>query len=355
MEEVVPRLGPSYWLALLLALLSAHSVLAIPADSSKAEADEESARKPTLLTLLHPETPKSPAMSVDFPDPAIVQDKDGSWYAFGTSGNSKNIQVATAPAATGPWTYLSQTEPLPNPGNWTTGRNTWAPDVRVLGNGSYVMYYSGELAADRARHCIGAATSQGSIRGPFRPMASPLACHVDVGGAIDPSGFLDEATGRRYVVYKVDGNSIGHGGDCNNGVAPLVVTPIMLQEVCAADGVTPVGQAVQILDRADVDGPLVEAPALARTRDGSYVLLFSSHCFSSPRYNVNYAVARAVAGPYSRSPAPLVQTGDFNLTAPGGATADAGAGAVAFHANCPAGRCMFVGSFGVKGTEVIVG
>ncbi|KAL8348820.1 hypothetical protein RB601_002239 [Gaeumannomyces tritici] len=218
------------------------------------------------------------------------------------------------------------------------------------------MYYSGELAADPARHCIGAATSQGSIRGPFRPMASLLACHVEVGGAIDPSGFVDGATGRRYVVYKVDGNSIGHGGDCNNGVAPLAPTPIMLQEVCAADGVTPVGPAVQILDRADVDGPLVEAPALARTRDGgSYVLLFSSHCFSSPRYNVNYAVARAVAGPYGRSPAPLVQTGDFNLTAPGGATADVGAGVVAFHANCPAGRCMFVGSFGVKGTEVIIG
>ncbi|KAL8409998.1 hypothetical protein RB594_008187 [Gaeumannomyces avenae] len=341
MEKATLRLRPSYWLALLLVLLSAHSILAIPADGSQAEAGEEAARKPTLLTLLHPETPKSPAMDVDFPDSAIVQDKDGSWYAFGTSGNGKNIQVATAPAATGPWTHLSQTEPLPHPGSWTTGRNTWAPDVRVLGNGSYVMYYSGELAADPARHCIGAATSQGSIRGPFRPMASPLACHVEVGGAIDPSGFLDEATGRRYVVYKVDGNSIGHGGDCNNGVAPLAPTPIMLQEVCSA---------VQILDRADVDGPLVEAPALARTRDGgSYVLLFSSHCFSSPRYNINYAVARAVAGPYGRSPAPLVQTGDFNLTA------DAGAGAVAFHANCPAGRCMFVGSFGVKDTEVIIG
>lgn len=31
------------------------------------------------------------------------------------------------------------------------------------------------------------------------------------GGAIDPAGFV-ESDGSHYVVYKIDGNSIGHGG-----------------------------------------------------------------------------------------------------------------------------------------------
>lgn len=308
-----------------------------------------------LLQLVNPQVPKQPAINTDFPDPAIFQDKDKKWYAFATSGNNKHIQVATAIDPMGSWTMIDK-EPLPRAGNWTTGgKNTWAPDVRIVGNGTYVMYYSGELAKDPRFHCLGAATSS-SILGPYNPIDEPLACHLDSGGVIDPSGFLDTATGKRYVVYKIDGNSIGHGGECNNAVKPLVSTPIMLQEV-GPDGVTKIGGPVKILDREDRDGPLVEAPNLVRAKDGSYAILFSSHCFSTTLYNVNYAVATDVKGPYKRPASPLVQTGDFNLTSPGGATADADAGVVAFHARCPQGRqgrCMFVGEFGFIGKDVII-
>jgi beta-xylosidase len=103
------------------------------------------------------------------------------------------------------------------------------------------------------------------------------------GGAIDPSGFQD-ADGTRYVVYKIDGNNIGHGGSCNNGVAPIVPTPIMLQQV-ESDGITLVGGAQEILTNGEYDGPLVEAPSLSRISDPSsaggqlYILFFSSNCF----------------------------------------------------------------------------
>ena len=142
-----------------------------------------------------------PSMDRDFPDPSILQDFDGKWYAFATSGNGKVLQSASAPEATGPWTWLD-TEVLPNAGGWTTNTNTWAPDVQKISQGHYVMFYSGQLANNTAHHCVGTATAS-KILGPYTPSPEPLHCHLEAGGAIDPAGYYDEASDTRWLVYKV--------------------------------------------------------------------------------------------------------------------------------------------------------
>ncbi|KAK4455757.1 family 43 glycosyl hydrolase [Podospora aff. communis PSN243] len=296
----------------------------------------------------------------DFPDPSIIQDADGMWYAFATASGLQNIQAAWASTPSGPWTHLSQ-DILPNTGAWTSNYSSWAPDVRMVAPGKYVMYYSGQLGNETAYHCIGTAVAT-SVLGPYDPAPTPFACPLQQGGAIDPAGYYDVSTGRRYVLYKVDGNAVGSGGYCNNGVAPFAPTPIMLQEVSVDDGVTKIGDAVEVFDRnQDADGPLVEAPDLFRVEAANgtptYVLLYSNHCFDSPGYTVSYATAAAVNGPYTRSPAgALIQTGDWNLTAPGGATVvDGEGGYMVFHANCGRGRCMFGASFSMESTAVDVG
>ena len=216
--------------------------------------------------------------------------------------------------------------------------------------------------------------------GPYTPLATPFAC-PDVttqGGAIDPDGFLDDSTGQRYVVYKVDGNSIGHGGSCNNMVEPIVPTPLMLQEV-AADGITPINAPVQILDRDDLDGPLIEAPALHRSDEGIYFLFFSSNCFTTPKYDVAYATASNIYGPYTKSSRPLLVTSDADLTGPGGLDIVKGGDLVLFHGhmtinndpilkqqveklteqgnttvNLPLVRGMWSGTATFQGTEVLL-
>lgn len=298
---------------------------------------------------------EDPVFSQDFPDPSILLDEDGTWYAFGTTGNGKQIQVAVGGTLYQQWSLLDDIDALPQPGTWTTGRNTWAPDVHKTSNGTYVMYYSGEVAASPAHHCIGTAVSD-TITGPYIPDDEPFACDLDIGGAIDASGFEDD-DGTQYVLYKVDGNSVGHGGSCGNTVDPIAPTPIMLQEVLA-DGVTKVGDPVAILDRTADDGPLVEAPSLLRTANGLYILFFSSGCYLEPTYNVNYATATSVKGPFQRAPRPMIRTGEYSLQAPGGASAvhvDGRVG-VAFHANCPTGpgRCMHTTPTIVDGREVKV-
>lgn len=205
--------------------------------------------------------------NTNFPDPSVIN-FGGLWYAFGT-GTSVNIPYATSPDFN-TWTLQTtngvQNNALPTLPAWavsTDPTTVWAPDVNQLvcihslnmehrtenllqADGSFVMYFSAATVANTSQHCIGAAKST-TITGPYSPTSdTPLFCPSAQGGAIDASGFLD-SSGQRYVVYKVDGNSIGSGGDCGNDVAPFVPTPIILQPV-NADGITLSGNAYQIMN-----------------------------------------------------------------------------------------------------------
>ena len=67
------------------------------------------------------------AIDADFPDPSFIQADDGSFYAFGTSGNGKRVQVAHS-ADFKTWTLLDK-EALPTLSPWETERDHWAPHV----------------------------------------------------------------------------------------------------------------------------------------------------------------------------------------------------------------------------------
>lgn len=151
-------------------------------------------------------------------------------------------------------------------------------------------------------------------------MDGPLFCELSVGGAIDPNGAVDPETGKYYVVYKVDGNSIGNGGACGNTVPPIVSTPIILQEVSPIDGVSAYGPGIEILTNEAEDGPMIEAPALTYdSSSGQYVLFYNSGCFVDYSYKINYATASSITGPYTRQ-GTLLATGSTSadVQLPGG-------------------------------------
>lgn len=106
------------------------------------------------------------------------------------------------------------------------------------------------------------------------------------------------------MLYKIDGNARGHGGSCGNTVSPLASTPIMIQRV-AADWLTPIGPATQILDRGVWDGPLIEAPAMVKV-DGAYILFFSSNCYVSDLYDTSYATSRSPVAGFTKAAVPLL-------------------------------------------------
>ena len=129
----------------------------------------------------------------------------------------------------------------------------------------------------------------------------------------------------------------------------------MLQRM-QTDGTTPVGQAITILDRTKDDGPLVEAPSLVRSDEGIYFLFFSSGCTRTPSYDLKYAWAHNVTGPYTRARSPLLKTGTWDLLAPGSVgirKTDDGEIKMAFHARVTLAsgrvRAMFTSRLLLKG------
>ncbi|KAF7514345.1 hypothetical protein GJ744_000115 [Endocarpon pusillum] len=286
-----------------------------------------------------------PVTKSNFPDPGVIP-VDGNYYAFSTSSMGLHVPWASKAGAQ-TWT-INSADALPSPGAWAEARDIWAPDVIQLTDGSFVMYYSAPPKGDPVLHCVGVATSK-SVKGPYKAVDKPFACPVKQGGAIDASGYQDRVTGLRYVVYKVDGNAKGKGGDCGNSIEPIVSTPVLLQQV-GLDGVTLIGDPMPILDRDDRDGPLVEAPSIYQSAEGIYFLFFSSGCYTSPSYEIKYATATDIAGPYTKASKPLLKSGDGpNLNGAGGASVSADGKVMIFHANLsPRGRPLYRGVFTAK-------
>lgn len=295
-----------------------------------------------------------PVIDTDFPDPSVIRVGD-TWYAFGTQSlyDYKNIRVQFASSKDfTTWTLHKNHDALDKLGAWVDTSNplVWAPDVFQLDDGSFVMYYSAttNTAGNGAFHCVGAARSS-SIEGPYNSVSDePLICPTDKGGAIDASAFRD-IDGKRYITYKVDGNAIGHGGDCNNGVDPQVPTPLYIQQVNTDDGFSLIGDPHFLLDRDSRDGPLVEAPAIVRQSNGNYVLFFSSQCFTSEYYSTSYAVSdNGLFGNYTKAQFPLLVIGTpANVWGPGGADVDWDTQHMAFHGYASKGavggrRSMYV-------------
>ncbi|KAK4617623.1 hypothetical protein CLAFUW4_12137 [Fulvia fulva] len=300
---------------------------------------------------------------INFPDPSVIRVTSG-WHLFSTNAwstpsngsvpapqvqpaGSKLIHVQRA--FTSDWktfTYLPGVDALPSLPSWAIAVNprVWAPDVVRLDDGTFVMYYSVAMKNFPRKHCLSYATAK-TITEPFVDNSTaPFICPdpMTQGGAIDVAGYTDETrTGSRYIVYKVDGNAIGHGGNCGNTVAPIVPTPIMLQQV-GPDGVTLIGSPVQILTNIPSDGPYVEAPALTYM-NGRYVLFFSSKCYTTPGYDVQYAIADRITGPYVRS-GTLFATGVQGMVAPGSMDVAINGERAIWHGNFGGGRAAYVAS-----------
>ena len=246
---------------------------------------------------------------------------------------------------------------LPTLPPWADQKNpaVWAPDVVRLAGGGFVLYFSATSSQNANRHCIGAATAQ-TVTGPYTPMDAPLACPLSVGGAIDPAGFID-SDGKAYVVYKIDGNSLGGSGPCGNGEGEFS-TPIKLQEVSATDGYTLIGSPTELVDRSPSDGPLIEAPSLFRSVEGTYVLFFSSNCYRTNFYDTSYATSQSVKGPYTKSQKPLITTGMTALYGPGGTDVSADGSTIVFHADATSNdatvRQIYSSGIEVDGTTVFL-
>lgn len=123
---------------------------------------------------------------------------------------------------------------------------------------------------------------------------------------------------------------------------PIVPTPIMTQEVNKLEGHSKIGSPQITLTNIPSDGPYVEAPALTYL-NGKYTIIFSTNCYMDDKYDVQYATASNILGPYTRKGQILRTNGSFGLTASAGLDVAVNGDHVIWHAKYNPARPAYVG------------
>jgi len=253
----------------------------------------------------------NPVYDADFPDPAVVRASDGSFYAYATQTGTMRIQVASSRDLV-TWVLLGEAL-RPKPAWASQSQNFWAPDVNAR-EGRFVMYYSAQVdvaqrSAPNHDFCIGMATAA-TGGGPFVDIGRPVLCGPG-GFTIDPMGFDDPATGKRWLFW-------GSGGS-------LVVQELAADRESFVTGSSP--ETVLLArggnDPGAYDTGLIEGSWLTFAAP-YYYLFFSGNncCGSGAHYAVMVARSLAATGPFevlssnSGAAVPILQASDTWL-APG--------------------------------------
>lgn len=256
-----------------------------------------------------------PVFPFDFADPFVLR-VGATYYAYSTNAGAGNIQVIRS-VDLRHWELLGNA--LPSLPAWAGTNATWAPAV-LARNGYYVLYYAApDLAA--GQRCIASAVAL-APQGPYVDASPvPLVCRPDLGGAIDPSPVVD-AHGSVWLLWRGE----DHGGQAG-AIWSAPLTP---------DGRALSGEPSALIaaDQRWEHG-VVEAPTMAASPDGGFVLLYSGADWNSPSYAIGYARCASPAGPCTKPDrGPLLATHDA-VAGPGGPeffTDTAGNVWIAYHA-----------------------
>ena len=244
--------------------------------------------------------PISRSFADTFADPAIIEAKDGWWYAYSTADplreedEEAGIMHIARTRNFVDWEYLGTVFDDTNRPSWATATaGLWAPDVRYV-NGRYVIYFTvtdttlNPPCVDPAPRCddsaIGVATSPSPV-GPWTPSAAPVVGprlgpgsppgSTDFLWTFDPSGFTD-VEGRRYLYF----------GSYNGGVW---VTRM------SADGLTATGEPTLVAIDNKFEGSYV-----VRHGGWYYLMASSANCCAGPAtgYSVFSGRSRSPMGPF---------------------------------------------------------
>ena len=175
------------------------------------------AAAPSGVTVASP--PPSPAFNGDAGDPDVVESA-GTYYAFTTGtplGNHLQALVDTSGSPLSGWgSYTGKTfgsTALPNVPSWEAMNTQTSPGVFSFDN-HWVMFYDAAQTghdSDTGFDCLSVATaaSISPTDAAFTDTSTgPLICQSALGGAIDPSPFIDPANGSPWLVWKSnDGGS----------------------------------------------------------------------------------------------------------------------------------------------------
>jgi beta-xylosidase len=244
-----------------------------------------------------PATYTNPAVAGDYPDPSVIRVGRDYWATATSSEWAPEFPILHSRDLVN-WRVAGavfQQRP-----SWSVG-NYWAPEISEY-RGRFFVYYVGRKKDGPL--CV-AVASAARPEGPYKDHG-PIVCQD--AGSIDPVAVTDER-GRRYLVWKEDGNSRN------------LATPIWAQRL-SGDGTRLVGEKKELIrNDAPWEAQLVEGPFIVRRGDWFYMFYSGNACCTRDcNYALGVARARALLGPWEKNLANPIMKGNAAWKCPGHGT-----------------------------------
>jgi xylan 1,4-beta-xylosidase len=236
----------------------------------------------------------NPAVAGDYPDPSVIRVGRDYWATATSSEWGPEFPILHSRDLVN-WRVAGavfRQRPA-----WSVG-NYWAPEISEY-RGRFFVYYVGRKKDGPL--CVAVASAP-SPAGPYKDHG-PIVCQD--AGSIDPMAVTDEG-GRRYLVWKEDGNSRN------------LPTPIWAQRL-SRDGTRLVGERKELIrNDAPWEAQLVEGPFIVRRAEWFYMFYSGNACCTRDcNYALGVARSRALLGPWEKNLANPILKGNDQWKCPG--------------------------------------
>jgi xylan 1,4-beta-xylosidase len=237
---------------------------------------------------------ENPVLQGDFPDPSVIRVGREYWATATTSQWAPIFPLLHSTDLVN-WRRVGSV--FVSPPGWSAG-SYWAPEIAAHG-GRFFVYYTARKKGGPL--CVAVADAD-RPQGPFTDRG-PLVCQEV--GSIDAVPVTDE-NGRRYLVWKEDGNS------------RKLPTPLWAQPL-SSDGTRLTDEKQEILrNAAPWEAHLVEGPFIQR-RGGWFYMFYSADacCGRQCNYRLGVARSRTLLGPWDRHASNPILAGNEHWKCPG--------------------------------------
>ena len=261
-------------------------------------------------------------LNVEFGDPYILDNEDGTYYMYGTGSGAKDGFVTYSSTNLVDWTLEKQVYTGNTESAWNVA-NFWAPEVYKM-KGKYYLFFSADWKNNPTNELenfkIGVAVSD-SPTGPFVDLKDePL---FDPGYPIIDANVFKDDNGKYYLYYsracyknpvesdiatwaKEEGlydeieESWVYGVELQPDFKGVIGEPVLLlSPPKSMDDVNAEWESRSITSK-EVNRRWTEGSFTFKHKD-TYYMMYSANHFAGENYAVGYATASHPLGPYTKA------------------------------------------------------
>ena len=266
-------MGTAYRLGSLLAA----GLLALSGCAGASTSEAPASPSPAAFT--------NPVYPSNFPDPMIVPDPAGGFWAVATNGNGSNVQTLRSTDLT---SWEQGPDALPELPDWTSPGKVWAPEVEETADQGYPSLLHHD------RHRTRRSSASASRSGRSRRDPSPTTAAGRWSARRTRAG---PSTPTRSPPPAGSATSTGRTTATRSGWTPTSRWPRSMPPAPKL-----VGKPTRLF-KQDLpwEGDLVEAPFVWE-HEGRFHLFYSANAYASDAYAVGHAVADSPLGPFTKEP-----------------------------------------------------